>query len=74
MAGVILALQHVLAGQRSWVIVGACVPAGAAAFLAAARALRSPELGELFGAMKRRRQRGDDQAPAKPQSERDIIS
>ena len=56
MAGAILVLKWVLGqlvheeGQRNWVIVGACVPAGAAVFFAAAWALRCPELKELLGA------------------------
>ena len=33
----------------NWLLVLVAVPAGGAAFLAAAWALRCPELGELFG-------------------------
>jgi putative peptidoglycan lipid II flippase len=48
MAGVLLGVKHALAGQSPAVIVAAAVPAGAAAFLLAAWALRMPELGELL--------------------------
>jgi putative peptidoglycan lipid II flippase len=49
MAGVLhLLLTYPLAGQRPWLIVAACVPAGVLAFFAAAKLLRAPELGELF--------------------------
>jgi putative peptidoglycan lipid II flippase len=53
MAAVVLGLRYVLAGHSNGLVVGACVPAGAAAFLAAAWAMRAPELGELLGAVRR---------------------
>ena len=54
MAAAVLALQGWLAGQgaRNWLVVAACVPAGAGVFVLAAWALRAPELGELWGAVK----------------------
>ncbi|MFP4139850.1 MAG: murein biosynthesis integral membrane protein MurJ [Phycisphaerae bacterium] len=53
MAGVLLAVRHALAGQSPGIIVAAAVPAGAVAFLLAARLLGMPELGELLqGALK----------------------
>ena len=60
MAAVIYALAldgrwSPLAGRSNWLIVGVCVPAGAAVFLAAAKLLRAPELGELFGGLTRNR-------------------
>jgi putative peptidoglycan lipid II flippase len=63
MAAAVVGLQWMLAGQcpwlaireqPAWVVVAVCVPAGAAVFFAAAVALRSPELGELFGVLRRR--------------------
>jgi len=48
MAGVIHLLLWLLQGRSDLVLVAACVPAGAAVFLAAARLLRAPELGELL--------------------------
>jgi putative peptidoglycan lipid II flippase len=58
MAAVVLALRYWLlpgvagvspADVASWKVVAVCVPVGAAAFLAAAAALRMPELRELLG-------------------------
>jgi putative peptidoglycan lipid II flippase len=66
MAEAILVLEHVLSGYRTWVVVGVCVPAGAAAFLMSAWALRAPELGELLGAMKE--SRNGDSGPDSGQS------
>lgn len=48
MAGAMWAARHWLASPAPWQVVAACVPAGAVAFLAAARALRCPELRELL--------------------------
>jgi len=48
MAGVIRALLAPLAGKPDWMIVGVCVPAGAAVFVAVPWALRAPELAELL--------------------------
>ncbi len=48
MGGAISLLQWALAGRGDWLVVGVCVPAGAAVFFAAAAVLRAPELGELF--------------------------
>ncbi|MGA2265988.1 MAG: murein biosynthesis integral membrane protein MurJ [Phycisphaerae bacterium] len=53
MAAVVLALRYVLAGRSNGLVVAACVPAGAAAFLATAWAMKAPELGELLGAVRR---------------------
>lgn len=59
MAGVLLAVRHALAGRPPGIIVAAAVPAGAVAFVLAARVLRMPELGELLrGALKR-----EDESP-----------
>jgi putative peptidoglycan lipid II flippase len=46
--GIWLMRTHLLAGRPDWLVVAACVPAGAAVFLAAAAAMRAPELGEMF--------------------------
>jgi putative peptidoglycan lipid II flippase len=63
MAGAVWALEWVLAGQcpwlairpqPAWMVVAVCVPAGGAVFFAAVAALRAPELGELFGALRRK--------------------
>jgi len=53
MCAAILALRWWLGDVRSAVTVGVCIPAGAAVFLAVLRLLRAPELGELFGAMRK---------------------
>jgi putative peptidoglycan lipid II flippase len=52
MAGAVLGLKRLLAGQANWLVVAACVPAGAGVFLGAARLLRCPELAELRGRAK----------------------
>ena len=63
MGAAVVGLQWLLAGQcpwlrvapqPMWMVVAVCVPAGAGVFLAAVWALRAPELGELFGALRRR--------------------
>jgi putative peptidoglycan lipid II flippase len=43
-----------LARSAKWIVVTVCVPAGAGVFLAAAWALRAPELAELLGPLARR--------------------
>ncbi len=48
MVAAIWAVRHFVAPKESWKIVLFCVPAGVAAFLAAAAALRCPELRELL--------------------------
>ncbi|HET6430326.1 MAG TPA: murein biosynthesis integral membrane protein MurJ [Phycisphaerae bacterium] len=48
MAGAIYLLRSLLRGRSDLVLVAVCVPAGAVVFLAAARLLRAPELGELL--------------------------
>ncbi|RPI60221.1 MAG: murein biosynthesis integral membrane protein MurJ [Planctomycetaceae bacterium] len=62
MAGALYLLQWQMAGMPNWQVVAVCVPAGAAVFVGAAYLMRAPELGELLGAMKRRK---PDQAEIK---------
>jgi len=62
MAAAVWAIQRSLDGRSNWLIVLACVPVGAAVFVAAAAAMRAPELGELFGSVRRRA--GDESPPA----------
>ncbi|MDY6913068.1 MAG: murein biosynthesis integral membrane protein MurJ [Planctomycetota bacterium] len=50
---VLLRWQLAQAAAADWLILLACVPAGAAAFLLAARLLRAPELAELWGALRK---------------------
>ena len=58
MAGAIIGLWmllgNVLGINKNWIIVAACVPTGAGVFLLTARLLRAPELGELFGSLKKK--------------------
>jgi len=56
MAGAILVLRAWLEPAAGWLIVAVCVPAGGAVFLLAARLLGAPELGELAGSLRKRRQ------------------
>ncbi|MFB3890644.1 MAG: murein biosynthesis integral membrane protein MurJ [Phycisphaerae bacterium] len=44
---------------KNWVVVAVCVPSGAAVFFLTAWFLRAPELGELFGALRRARPAAD---------------
>jgi putative peptidoglycan lipid II flippase len=60
MAATILLLRWAMPGRPAWQIVAACVPAGAAVFLLTAKALRSPELGEILGSLRRQPQVPDD--------------
>lgn len=56
MAAGLYAIQHwLLPGARPAVVVGVCVPAGAAIFILAARLLKAPELGELLGSFRRKK-------------------
>ncbi len=57
MAVVVLALQWLVSPWGNLAIVLVCVPAGGAAFFVAARLLRVPELNELLGAMKSRKEK-----------------
>ncbi|HUT61125.1 MAG TPA: murein biosynthesis integral membrane protein MurJ [Phycisphaerae bacterium] len=57
MAAALYALLWLLRGRSSGLAVAVCVPVGAAVFFAVARALRAPELGELFGALAERLRR-----------------
>ncbi|HOD81112.1 MAG: putative peptidoglycan biosynthesis protein MurJ [Planctomycetes bacterium ADurb.Bin126] len=54
MGGVILLLRWPLERFGALAVVGACVPAGAATFVAAAWVLRAPELGELVSSLRKR--------------------
>ena len=56
LAGAVHALRWHLerSGAADWMVVAACVPAGAGAFVATAWLLRAPELGELLGAARRK--------------------
>ena len=48
MAGVVYYLRFVLEGRSPWVVLAACIPAGAVTFFAAIYLMRSPELKEIF--------------------------
>jgi putative peptidoglycan lipid II flippase len=48
MAAVIYLMQWQMNGVRNWIIVAACVPAGAIVFIAVVRLLGAPELAELL--------------------------
>ena len=56
MAAAVVGLQNALGPAPSWLIVVTCVPAGAAVFLLAVLAMRSPELRELWGRPSRAKQ------------------
>jgi putative peptidoglycan lipid II flippase len=52
MVAVVELLQWQMKDVRDWIIVAACVPAGALVFFAVARLLKAPELAELRGQIK----------------------
>jgi putative peptidoglycan lipid II flippase len=61
MAGAIKLLEHAMVqhGAKNWMVVAACVPAGAAVFVLVALVLRAPELAEFVGAVRDRKKKGD---------------
>ena len=68
MVGVIYLLRRQLGDAADGIVVAACVPAGAVAFVISAWILRAPELGELVGAMARGKDAPDEKTsdPTKP--------
>jgi putative peptidoglycan lipid II flippase len=52
MAAVVYLLREQLGDIRNWIVVAACIPAGALTFFAVVRLLGAPELGELMGGIK----------------------